>query len=111
MTNLSLLTDVDLAVNEQSMATTEIESRDVVRLILQFLKENSLQISFESLQNETGVSLNTVDNLTNLRLQIINGKWDIVLQQLLEYRLQETIVFDVCCLKHLKFCLTNGVGF
>ena len=36
------------------MATVEVESRDVVRLVLQFLKENNLSRAFSALQDETG---------------------------------------------------------
>ncbi len=44
-------------------AVVEIESVDVVRLVLQFLRENGLAASFETLAAESGVALNTVDSL------------------------------------------------
>jgi hypothetical protein len=37
------------------MATVEVESRDVVRLVLQFLKENNMSRAFSALQEETGM--------------------------------------------------------
>ena len=39
---------------------TEIEAKDVVKIVLQFLKESELTSTFESLQKESGGTLNTV---------------------------------------------------
>lgn len=45
------------------MSSLEIDSKDVIRLMLQFMKENNLTNSMVELQLETDVTLNTVDNL------------------------------------------------
>jgi WD40 repeat-containing protein SMU1 len=59
----------------------EIESQDVIRIVLQFLKEHNLSDSMKALQKESGVTLNTVDNVENFVYDIRNGKWESVLTQ------------------------------
>jgi WD40 repeat-containing protein SMU1 len=59
----------------------EIESSDVIRIMLQFLKEHNLVDSMKTLQKESGITLNTVDNIDTFTNDIRNGKWDSVLSQ------------------------------
>jgi WD40 repeat-containing protein SMU1 len=59
----------------------EIESQDVIRLVLQFLNETNLIDSMKTLQKESGITLNTVDNIENFVGDIRNGRWDSVLSQ------------------------------
>jgi WD40 repeat-containing protein SMU1 len=61
------------------MSLIEVESGDVIRLVLQFLKEQGLMNSFDTLQKESQVSLNAVDNMETLSNNIKNGSWDHVL--------------------------------
>ena len=63
------------------MSNINIDSRDVLKLILQFLKENNMTQSLQTLQTESNVSLNTVENLENFLSDIHNGKWESVLSQ------------------------------
>ena len=59
----------------------EIDSRDVIKLVLQFLKENNMSKSLQTLQLESNVSLNIVDNVDTFLADIQNGHWDSVLPQ------------------------------
>jgi WD40 repeat-containing protein SMU1 len=69
------------------MSGTEIEASDVVKIILQFCKENELKSTFESLQSESGVTLNTVDDLDVFMDDIKEGKWDKVLLEVSNLKL------------------------
>ncbi|KDD72464.1 hypothetical protein H632_c3307p0, partial [Helicosporidium sp. ATCC 50920] len=58
----------------------EIEATDVIKIILQFLKENSLTESFETLQRECGVSLNAVEDAEAFCRDVTAGRWAKVLR-------------------------------
>ncbi|GBG70104.1 hypothetical protein CBR_g5735 [Chara braunii] len=77
------------------MSTLEIEARDVIKIILQFCKENSLHQTFRTLQNECQVSLNTVDSLETFVLDITNGRWDVVLPQVAQLKLPRKKLEDL----------------
>lgn len=57
----------------------ELEAGDVVKVVLQFCKENGLTESFRALSRECQVSLNTVDNVESFVADINSGRWDAVL--------------------------------
>ena len=69
--NFSILVPFEMSLN--------VNSQDVVRMILQYLKENNLNTSLRALQLETGVCMNIVENVEVFVNNIINGKWDNVL--------------------------------
>ena len=69
------------------MASLEIDSKDVIRLMLQFMKENNLSNSMRELQLESDVTLNTVDNLESFLTDIHKGHWDSVTSQVSSLKL------------------------
>ncbi|KAJ1667049.1 hypothetical protein IW140_002260 [Coemansia sp. RSA 1813] len=72
-----------------------IESADVIRLIEQFLREQNLHRSLDVLQRESGVSLNTVENIDGFKADILKGRWDAVLTSVIQANLPPAKLTDL----------------
>ncbi|XP_062097158.1 suppressor of mec-8 and unc-52 protein homolog 1 [Humulus lupulus] len=77
------------------MSTLEIEARDVIKIVLQFCKENSLHQTFQTLQSECQVSLNTVDSVETFVADINSGRWDAILPQVAQLKLPRNKLEDL----------------
>ncbi|XP_063901336.1 WD40 repeat-containing protein SMU1-like [Zophobas morio] len=78
-----------------NVPSLEIESADIVRLILQYLKENNLNSTLQSLKDETGICFNTVDSVESFVSDIKNGNWDTVLSAVQTLNLSTVKLYDL----------------
>lgn len=76
-------------------ATSVVETEDLIRLMLQFCKENGLHRTLQVMQEESRVSLNTVDSLDGLVSDINHGRWGMVLQATSYLDLPQRVVADL----------------
>ena len=65
----------------------EINPQEIIKLMLQYLKENNLTKSFLTLQEESKVALNVVDHVDEFSADILQGRWDSVLKVVRTLRL------------------------
>jgi len=73
----------------------DVEASDVVRIVLQFCKENNLTQTYAALAEETQCTLNTVDSVEGFLGDIRNGRWDLVLPQVATMRLPKRKLEDL----------------
>ncbi len=82
------------AVTHLVVARLSRRQRSVIRVVLQFLKENSLLNAFQALSAETNVSLNTHSTPDVLYSNIKSGAWDDVLRDIstIEIKVHKVVV-------------------
>lgn len=72
-----------------------VEGGSVIRLMIQFMRENGLERSCQMLCEESGVQLNTLPDPAALTLAIRSGRWDAVLSLLATLSLPAVRLYDL----------------
>ncbi|CAD7940192.1 unnamed protein product [Amoebophrya sp. A25] len=86
-----------------------IESEDVIRLILQFCRDNDLPRTLMTLQEEAKVPLNSVDSLEGLLDDVNAGRWDDVLKTCSYLALPMDVKVDL--FEHVVFEFVESLEF
>jgi WD40 repeat-containing protein SMU1 len=89
-----------------------IKGEDVIRLILQFCKENDMLKTYNSMKEETELKDNFVKDLAGFQKAFRDGAWDVVLLELNDMTLSrgllmdifELIIFELCQSEEYDLC-------
>lgn len=76
-------------------ASAEVAADDMVRVVLQFLREQGLTTSARALQRESGVGLTGVESPGDLGAWVRSGKWEGVLSTLSWLEVPRELCIDV----------------
>ena len=80
LNNFKNLDSKAISSDDGTNASIDIDAVDVVKLILQYCKENNLNKSLLQIQGETKVKLDSIESVEEMKSDILNGKWDKVLR-------------------------------
>lgn len=73
----------------------QFKTDDVVKLMLQFMKENGLNKSLKCLQEESQVSLNLIESPDQFSENIREGRWDKVLDEIQKLKLPSVKLLEL----------------
>ncbi|KAI8337577.1 putative vesicle coat complex COPI, beta [Chlamydoabsidia padenii] len=80
-----------------------LNTDDALKLIIQFLRENNLHHTLSTLQIESPISFNTVENKGSFYQDIIQGRWVSVLKQVNTLKIPSAKLYDIYELALFEF--------
>ena len=78
---------------EEGIPSREVYHNDLVKVVLQFLKDTGYQRTFETLQDESRVNWKAVESLDTLKEHIHKGHWDLFLEGVSSLRVSYDYLF------------------
>ena len=87
----------------------DIDSDQVIKVIVQYLRENNLNKAAQSLQDESQVVLGAVDNVSEFTNDILAGRWERVIANMGYLSLPDDVTQDIYELIYLEL-IDHGVG-
>ena len=73
----------------------QVDTQDVIKLMMQYCIENGMVKTFEALKVETGVSMDTVADKSSFLDSIKNGHWDNVIRTISNITLPSEKLYDL----------------
>jgi WD40 repeat-containing protein SMU1 len=77
------------------MKEINVDAGDVIQLMLQFCKENALTRTVQTLQEESQITLNIVEDMNLFTSDILAGRWDAVLKSVSQLSLPQSKMIDL----------------
>lgn len=67
----------------------------LIRVLIQFLRENDLNDTAKCLQSESKVNLNYIEDRREFSTKVTSGRWDEVLEEISQLSLSEAILIEI----------------
>ena len=67
----------------------------IIRIVIQFLRENNLNESARILQSESQINLNFIDNRRDFAEKVTAGRWDEVLEEISQLTLNLNLLSEI----------------
>ena len=67
----------------------------LIRILIQFLRENNLNDTAKLLQKESNLNLNYIEDRREFYMKVTSGRWDEVLQEISKLNIPENVLIQL----------------